>query len=143
MRRVSFSVFAVIISASILLTSCGVIFGGSKYQGRIVAKNHPNAQIYVDGEKLGNGDVTSTFKRNKELRVELREEGCENKVQVFQNRFRTGNFILSLLTFGLVGIAVDLGTGASYKPDHKGNSKIKKINTKKYEFTVENENCKK
>ncbi len=143
MRKMSSIVFAVVISTSLLLSSCGVMFGGSKYQGKIIAKDHPNAQIYVDGEKLGNGEVTSLFKRNKELRVELREEGCQPKVQVFQNRFRTGNFILSLLTFGLVGIAVDLGTGASYKPDHKGNSNIKKLSDKNYEFTVENPDCKK
>ncbi len=143
MRKMSSLVFAVLISTSLLVSSCGVMFGGSKYQGKIIAKDHPNAEIYVDGEKLGNGEVTSLFKRNKELRVELREEGCQPKVQVFQNRFRTGNFILSLLTFGLVGIAVDLGTGASYKPDHKGNSKIKKLSDKNYEFTVENPDCKK
>jgi hypothetical protein len=36
------------------LTSCGVMFGGSKYQGTIIAKDHPDADIYVDGQKLGN-----------------------------------------------------------------------------------------
>jgi hypothetical protein len=25
--------------------SCGVMFGGSRYEGTIVAKDHPNAQI--------------------------------------------------------------------------------------------------
>jgi hypothetical protein len=143
MRKTSLLIFTVLLSVSILFSSCGVMFGGSKYQGRIVAKDHPNAQIYVDGQKLGNGDVTSLFKRKQDLKVEVKEEGCESKVQVFQNKFRTGNFILSLLSFGLVGIAVDLGTGASYKPDHKGNSNIKKLSDKNYEFTVDYPECKK
>lgn len=60
------------LSMTILLNSCGVMFGGSKYQGTIVAKDHPNAEIYVDGKKMGNGQVTALFPRNKELNVELR-----------------------------------------------------------------------
>jgi hypothetical protein len=32
---------------------------GSRYEGTIVAKDHPNAQIYVDGQK--NGNVSDWF----------------------------------------------------------------------------------
>ena len=126
---------------SLIFCSCGVMFGGSKYQGTITAKDHPNAQIYVDGNKAGQGTVTGLYKRNRPLKVELKQEGCEPKTQTFDNTFRTGNFILSLISWGLVGIAIDLGTGASYKPDHKSNPAIQKMSDKNYNFTVDYSGC--
>jgi hypothetical protein len=136
------TIIALLLSMSILLNSCGVIFGGSRYQGTIIAKNHPNAEIYANGKKLGNGQATALFKRNQPLNVELKEAGCETKTQTFNRKFRTGNFILSVLTFGLVGIAVDLGTGASYKPNHISDPAVQKVSDKDYTFTVELPACK-
>ena len=95
------------------------------------------------GQKLGNGQATSLFSRNQPLVVEVKQEGCPSKTQTFDKSFRTGNFILSALSFGLVGIAVDLGTGASYKPAHNSNSAIKKLSDKNYEFEVDYSECKK
>jgi hypothetical protein len=37
--------------------------------------------IYVDGQKMGKGQVTALFQENKSLNVELKEEGCETKKQ--------------------------------------------------------------
>ena len=136
------SIVALLLSMTVLLNSCGVMFGGSKYQGTIIAKDHPNAEIYANGKKLGNGTATSLFPRDQALTVELREPGCETKTQTFAKAFRTGNFILSVLSWGLIGLAVDLGTGASYKPDHKNNPAVKKVNTKDFTFTVDGPVCK-
>ena len=135
------SVVALLLSMSVLLNSCGVIFGGSKYQGTIIAKDHPNAEIFVNGKKLGNGQATSLFPRNKALTVELKETGCETKTQTFDKAFRTGNFILSVVTWGLFSL-IDVGTGASFKPDHKNNSSVTKVSTKDFTFTVDPAVCK-
>jgi hypothetical protein len=142
MRKASIFIFVIAISSSLLFSSCGVMFGGSKYQGKIIATNHPNATIYANGQKLGVGEASSLFDRDLPLRVELKEEGCETKSVVFDNKFRTGNFILSIFTFGLLGLAVDLGTGASYKPDHKRNPNVKKETNKNFTFNVDSD-CKK
>jgi hypothetical protein len=128
---------------TILLNSCGVMFGGSKYQGTIVAKDHPNAEIYANGKKLGNGTATALFKRDQPLVIEVKQEGCETKTQTFEKSFRTGNFILSVFSFGLIGLVVDLGTGASYKPNHKKNPEIQKVSDKDYTFNIDYSNCKK
>jgi hypothetical protein len=117
------------------------MFGGSKFSGSIIAKDHPNAQIYVNGNKIGQGSAIGLYPRNRPLTVELKQDGCENKTQTFDNTFRTGNFILSLLTWGLVGIAIDLGTGASYKPDHKSNPAIEKMSDKNFTFMVDYSGC--
>lgn len=136
------SIVALLLSMTILFNSCGVMFGGSKYNGTITVKDHPNAEIYVNGKKLGNGTATSLFPRNKDLAVEVRESGCETKTQTFNNAFRTGNFILSVVSWGLLGILVDLGTGASFKPDHNSNPNVKKESTKDFTFTVDAPVCK-
>jgi hypothetical protein len=136
------SIVALLLSMTILFNSCGVMFGGSKYNGTITVKDHPNAEIYVNGKKLGNGTATSLFPRDKDLAVEVRESGCETKTQTFNNAFRTGNFILSVVSWGLLGILVDLGTGASFKPDHNSNPNVKKESTKDFTFTVDAPVCK-
>ena len=128
---------------AILFNNCGVIFGGSKYNGTIVAKDHPNAEIFINGQKMGNGQVTSLFPRDKTLQVELKQEGCPTKTQNFDRKFRTGNFIWSILSTGLVGLAVDLGSGASYKPDHVSNPAVTKKDTKNFTFMVDYPDCKK
>ncbi len=134
---------ASLLCMSLFFNSCGVMFGGSKYNGTIKVKDKPNAEIFVNGQKLGNGQATSLFSRNQPLVIEVKQEGCPSKTQTFDKSFRTGNFILSALSFGLVGIAVDLGTGASYKPAHNSNSAIKKLSDKNYEFEVDYSECKK
>jgi|SRR6478672_1663517 len=131
------SMVAMSLAMAITLNSCGVMFGGSKYEATIVAKNRPNADIYVDGQKIGKGQATTLHKRNKAMTVELKEEGQDLQSQVFDKAFRTGNFILSVVSWGLIGLGVDLGTGAAYKPDHKNNPAIQRVDAKKYTFTIE------
>ena len=143
MKKTRTLVFVFAISASMLFSSCGVMFGGSKFSGTIVANGHPKADIYVNNEKIGTGQTTKLFPRNRDLAVELREEGCAPQTKVFPNKFRTGNFILSILTFGLVGLGIDLGTGAAYKPDHKNDPNVKKISNKDFEFKMDYTECKK
>lgn len=142
MKKFSLLIVSVTLSSSVLLSSCGVIFGGSRYNANIIVKEHPNADIYANGQKVGTGSTIQSFKRNAPLHVEVKQDKCEPKKQIFTNTFRAGNFVLSLLSWGLVGVAVDLGTGASYKPDHKYNESIEKINDKDYVFRIDYSECK-
>lgn len=126
---------------SVTMSSCGVMFGGSRYNGSIVVKNNPGAQIFVNGNKIGEGAAVGLFPRNRPLTVELKQEGCETKTQTFDNTFRGGNFFLSLVTWGLLGVVVDVATGASYKPDHKTNPAVQKIDMKNFQFTMDYTGC--
>jgi len=137
------TLFLTAITISILFTSCGVMFGGSKYNANIKVKDHPDAEIYANGEKMGNGEVTGLFKRNQPLKIEVKQDGCEPKTKNFENTFRTGNFILSAISWGIIGIGVDLGTGAAHKPDHKNDPNIEKLSDKNYSFIVDYSECKK
>lgn len=130
-----------IISLCLIFSSCGVMFGGNKYQAIIHATDHPNADIYVNGELVGKGKVKGMYKRNKILTVELRQEGCNPKIQSFDHVFRTGNFILSIISWGIAGILVDLTSGSSFKPDHKNDPAIKRLDYDYYRFNVDYSGC--
>ncbi|MEE6185641.1 hypothetical protein [Niabella digestorum] len=132
----------ILVFSTILLQSCGVMFGGSRYIGYIQVEDNPNAEIYVDGNKLGVGSAKGIFPRNRQLIVEVRQEGCEKRTQTFDKTFRAGNFILSFLCWGILGIGLDFGTGAAFKPAHNTNPNIKKLNTKNYNFTISYSECK-
>lgn len=131
----------IFLSFSVLFSSCGVMFGGSKYRGSIIVNEHSDAEIYSNGEKLGVGKVEKLFPRNQTLNIELRKDGCDNYVKNFSNTFRTGNFILSLFSWGLIGAMIDLGTGASFKPDHNHYPEVVKMTDKRYVFNLNYEGC--
>lgn len=132
---------AILTLMSFTLSSCGVIFGGSKFSGTIVAKDHPNAQIFVNGNKIGKGTASGLYNRNRPLTVELKQDGCEPKSETFDNKFRFGNFILSFVFWHIPGIIIDLASGACYKPDHINNPAVQKKSTKDFTFTVDYSGC--
>ena len=142
MKKSTLLITTIAIAASLLLSSCGVMFGGSKYNANIEVKDHPKADIYANGEKIGTGQISTSFKRNQPLKIEVKQEKCEPKTKNFDNKFRTGNFILSVLSWGIIGIGVDLGTGAAFKPDHNNYPNIEKLSTKDFKFTVDYSECK-
>ena len=139
MKNTFFSLL--ILSICVLATSCGVMFGGSRYRAVIKVKVHPNAIISVFGKDIGSGKANGIFPRNIPLRVTVKEEGCPEKAQVFNNTFRTGNFLLTMISWGIIGVAIDLGTGASFKPDHLHDMEIKKLTYKTYYFNIDYTGC--
>lgn len=137
----SINLMIAIALSTLSLSSCGVMFGGSKFTGSIIAKDHPNAKIFYNGNEMRKGADVGLFPRNKPLTIEVKQDGCEPKTQTFNNTFRTGNFILSAISWGLIGIGVDLGTGAAYKPDHINDPSIEKVTTKNFTFTIDYSGC--
>ncbi len=133
--------FIIFVLLGLSLSGCGVMFGGSMYNAAIVVRNNPDALIYVNGNKIGKGAAAKSYHRNRSLTVELRDQNCETQVKTFDNRFRVGNFILSGLTFGLLGMAVDLASGACYQPDFINDPMVVKESFKTYSFSIDYEGC--
>jgi len=123
------------------LSGCGVIFGGSKFNGTITVKDHPQADIVANGIKIGQGSATGKFKRSAPLVVEVTDQGCSTYTKTFNKSFRTGNFILSFVSWLGVGAIVDLATGAAYKPDHKNDPAIQQMSTDNFNFNVTYTGC--
>jgi hypothetical protein len=126
-------------------SGCGLIFGGSKIGATAVVKDHPNAQVYVNGKMAEQGKVAGVYPRRNPVTVEVKQDGCEPKTQTFGTTFRTGNFLLNVLwvlpPVIIVGMLADLTTGACYKPDHKRNAAIKKDYDTNFTFTVDYPGC--
>jgi hypothetical protein len=68
----------------------------TKEQSLLKIIQMPKSMLTV--KKMG-GQVTGLFPRNKALNVEMKEDGCDTKTQTFNNAFRTGNFILSVISW--------------------------------------------
>lgn len=135
--------YASIFCLAVLTSSCGVIIGGSKYRGTIMVKDHRNAEIFVNGKQIGIGQAEALLPRNKDLVVEVRAEGCPNQTITYDKAFRTGIFILSGLTTGILGVIIDVSTGAVHKLDHKNDPAVTKITEKNYDIVVDYTDCKK
>ena len=134
--------FICLLLSVLSLSSCGVMFGGSTYIANIKVDDHPNAEIYANGEKIGKGEVSKVFRRSKHMIIDVKQDGCEPKKEIFPNKFRTGNFVLSVITWGIIGAGVDLGTGAAFKPDHKNNKAVERLSDKMYSFNIDYSECK-
>ena len=100
---------------TMMLQSCAVMFGGSKYNASI--NTDPEAEIYINGFKEGKGNTTVLVPRNQNLEVNLKKEGYEDVRRVYPNKLRGGTLVLTIISWFIVGLAVDFGTGAIYKPD--------------------------
>jgi hypothetical protein len=140
-RYQKLSILLLLIFVSAMFSSCAVMFGGSKFRGTIIAKDHSEAKIFVDGKEVGKGKSVGLYPRNKPITIDLQQEGCAPKSQTFKHAFRGGTFTLSILSFGVVGLIVDLSSGAAFKPDHVVHPEIQRVNTKDFTFTVDYSGC--
>lgn len=75
--------------------------------------------------------------------MEVKQNDCEPKTQTFEKAFRTGNFILTVLGWGIIGIGVDLGGRRIIKKKNNNDPNIKKLSDKNYTFDVDYSQCKK
>lgn len=48
---------------------------------------------------------------------------------------------MSVVVWGVIGAAIDVGTGAAFKPDHMADPGILKLDLKKYAFKVDYPDC--
>lgn len=130
-----------LIALTFLFSSCGLIFGGTKYRGTIVVKDHPDAKILVDGEEVGKGTVTELFPRSQPLVVELSKEGCPTQKNSYPISMRNGSLVLTAISWGVTGLLVDIASGAAYKPRHRKVPEVEKLTTKNFLFTIEYTDC--
>ncbi len=130
-----------------LFSSCGTIFGGAKYYAHVTIDNHPNASITYKGINQGYGSAIFKVPRleaNK-FTITVAEQDCGKQNFTFkQRKIRGWALVGSILTWAIIngiplplGIAVDLATGALWKPDimEKG---VSKIDHKHFTYVINN-----
>ena len=128
---------------SMILASCGTIFGGSNYFAHVVVSNNPNAKIYYRDEYVGAGDATFKVKRYNANRVNitLKNSGCQDQTFAYKkSSIRGWAAAGTILSWSTYGIILDLATGALVKPNVKEKG-LSKENYKNFKYTLEYAGC--
>ena len=124
---------AITMAASLIFSSCAVMFGGSKYNAHIELSD-PGAEIYINGMKRGTGNATILLPRKDNLNIEVQKDGCEDLNMTYPNQLRA-TFALNFISWGLVGIIIDFATGATYRPD-VDTPGVLRLNQKTFQYKV-------
>ena len=100
------------------LQNCATILSGSTQQVTINS-NPKGAQVYVDGVKYGKTPVSIALKKPGlgDKYAELRLDGHESRV-ILLNKSLDGLTFLNIIIGGIIGLGVDMATGAinKYQP---------------------------
>ncbi|MGB6864614.1 MAG: PEGA domain-containing protein, partial [Candidatus Aminicenantaceae bacterium] len=94
-----------IISFVFLSSSCATLFKGTSEEVNFNS-NPQSAEVYVNGQSMGETPVALKLKVNKTYVVEFRKEGYKSQSYTINNNVGAGWVILDVLT-GLIGVIVD------------------------------------
>lgn len=123
----------------LLFSSCATLVGGAKYNAHVQVPNHPDAKVTVNGQYLGNGQVTASLNRRdcNQVNIIVQEGDDEPQTVLFSGRkFRTGTLIADFfLPIPPGTIILDAITGAWWRPDD-GDSRITRQDVKNYVYTI-------
>lgn len=133
------------------LSSCATLIGGSKYTASVEVDDNPQAKIYYKDKYQGTGIAKMQINRSEANKVvfTVKQEGCEDQSFNFSSRkFRGGGFVCSILFWSIntggfplpVGGAIDVATGAIWKPDNTEFG-VTKQNYKNFKYTVDYTKC--
>lgn len=130
---------------SIFLSSCGTIIGGSTYYAHIIVPKHPNAEIYLNNERVGTGSVSVEIKRKNanKLQFKIKEEGCMEENKYFTTYSIRGFATAGSILIGspyFIGLIVDLVTGSLIKPNTAENG-IEKEDYKNFSYVLNYTGC--
>lgn len=112
--RFSPAVFSALV-LSIVVAGCASIIHGSS-QDVSIASDPSGATVTINGVERGQTPITQSLKRKKTHTLTLALDGYETE-ELFIERKVSGWFWGNILFGGLIGIAIDAGTGAMYKLD--------------------------
>lgn len=98
-------------------TSCATLFG-KKTHNLAVSSEPRNADVYVNGFKMGQTPVELKLKADKSYTIEFRKEGYESVTKVVNTKVGAGWIVLDVLGGG-IPIIVDAVTGSWSKLDQE------------------------
>lgn len=139
------------VSSLLLFSNCATIIGGSKYYAHIEVKDNKKAKVFYQNREVGEGHAIVYVKRSDidKFKFTLKQEGCASQEYKFVSRtFRGWAFAGTLIGWtGAVngiplpwGVAVDLATGALWKPN-VNEAGINKYDYKNFSYTVTYDGC--
>ena len=93
----------------LMLTSCATLFG-PKNHSLAISSQPPQAEIYVNGFKMGTTPAEIALKADKSYTIEIRREGYESVTRIVNTKVGAGWIVLDVLG-GLIPVIIDAATG--------------------------------
>jgi len=106
------TIFAYLLSSSLLLSSCATIISGSKQNVKF-SSNPSSATIFIDEVEVGKTPFELKLARNSEHDVQIKLEGYQTYQTTLTKKFNAWYFG-NILIGGIIGLIVDPITGAIY-----------------------------
>jgi hypothetical protein len=104
----------ILLSCLSVLPGCATIVHGGGQQGVGISSTPPGAKVTVDGVASGVTPTTVTLPRNRPHNVEVQLDGYSAWSGTLQSS--VSGWIWGNIAFGgLIGLAVDFGTGGGYQ----------------------------
>ena len=119
----------------VLMFNCAAILSGGR--GKVKATSNPDgAEVFVNGEKMGQTPVTLRLKTKGEYTIEIKKDGYKPQTFKITNKVGAGWIVLDVI-FGLVPVIVDAATGSWYVFNEKNfNAELEKNQPKPYPIPV-------
>lgn len=120
-----------LLSLFFILSGCAAVFTGGR--GKVNATSNPaGAEVWVNGEKMGQTPVTLRLKTKGEYQVVIKKEGYKEQTFKLTNKVGAGWIILDVV-LGLVPVIVDAATKSWYTFNEKNfNAELEKNQPKPY-----------
>lgn len=100
---------------AITSTGCATIIGGG-HQEIETTSTPSGARVLVDGDDMGTTPLTLNLKRDASHVVTFQLQGYDDIVVNMDKEFRAGAVLAgNLFSWGLLGMVIDVGSGAAYK----------------------------
>ena len=106
------TIFAYLLSSSLLLSSCATIVSGSKQNVRFES-NPSSATIFIDEVEVGKTPFEIKLARNSEHDVQIKLDGYQTYNTSLTKKFNAW-YLGNILIGGIIGLIVDPITGAIY-----------------------------
>ena len=106
-RRMS---IALLMCAGLLLSGCATIFTGNT-QAVSIQSEPSGATVQVDGIQMGTTPCQVVLSRGSSQSLQVSKAGYETKTVVLGSKFN-GWFLANLIFGGIIGMIVDIATGA-------------------------------
>jgi hypothetical protein len=102
-----------ILILAFMLSGCGAIFHGSN-QTIAVSTDPPDAQMKIGGNTL-KSPASVTLRRDADYIITAEKDGYETGQGTIQHSVHWGTTLGNIIFGGLIGLAIDFGSGSAYK----------------------------
>lgn len=101
------------------MSGCAGIVSGGADKVTISTGNAKGAEIFLDGEYLGNERVTTNINRGDTYEIMVTKEHCETAYEQTGERIDEIIFLNLFIDFGIISMPIDFLSGNAWKPDSK------------------------